>query len=361
MAAIDKKQQSFLPPLWILTLLACWGLFWVASELKELVVLLVVGYCLAYIIEPILEYLERRGVRRPLGLLAILVVIIGGLTIMIFSIVPTFLQEFQRLAENFPHYVTVLKGKLFSLIDTVRIYLPPAIQSRFEESAKSQVLSGVNGETMGAVLGGVGAALLKGYSLTMALLNLILLPFIIYYLSMEFRSYHRFGLSFIPKKYQHTVYEIFSQIDEHVRAFIGGQILVGLILFALYAIGLGFIVKIDLWLLLAFISGFGNLIPYLGTFAGIVLSSLMAIVTYHDFSALWWVFGTFAVIQALEGTLITPKIVGERVGISPLTVILALFAFGKILGLLGLCLAIPFAAALRVTGRYLHKWVVQRV
>jgi predicted PurR-regulated permease PerM len=117
---------------------------------------------------------------------------------------------------------------------------------------------------------------------------------------------------------------------------------------------------VELWFLLALIAGFGNLIPYLGFLTGIVLSSIMALVTFGDTEHLVQVLILFGIVQALEGTLITPRIVGNKVGLSPLAVILAIFAGGKLFGLLGVFLAVPVAAALRVIWRYLHRWLISR-
>jgi predicted PurR-regulated permease PerM len=113
-----------------------------------------------------------------------------------------------------------------------------------------------------------------------------------------------------------------------------------------------------LWFLLAVISGFGAIIPYMGFIIGIVLSSIMALATYGDFIHLVQVWVVFVLVQALEGTLITPRIVGDKVGISPLVVILAIVAGGQLFGLLGVFLAVPGAAVARVLLKHLHANLV---
>jgi predicted PurR-regulated permease PerM len=116
------------------------------------------------------------------------------------------------------------------------------------------------------------------------------------------------------------------------------------------------LVGVDLWLLLAAIAGFGNMVPYVGTVSGILLSSVMALVTFGDFSHVFSVLGVFAAVQLIDGTIITPRIMGESVGLSPLVIILALFAGGQLFGLLGIFLAIPAAATLRVLVRHSYNW-----
>jgi predicted PurR-regulated permease PerM len=152
---------------------------------------------------------------------------------------------------------------------------------------------------------------------------------------------------------------IFREIDGYVSSFVRGQFLVCTVLFALYALGL-WIVGVDLWLLLAVITGFGNLVPYVGFLSGIVISSLMALVTFGDMLHVVYVWLVFAIVQALEGTIVTPRILGGSVGLSPLVIILALFAGGQLAGLLGIFLAVPAAAAFRVLVRHGYQSVMER-
>jgi predicted PurR-regulated permease PerM len=189
--------------------------------------------------------------------------------------------------------------------------------------------------------------------------NIALLPFIVYYLAIDLPRIHQFFGGLVPLTKRTKVQAIFREIDVYVSAFVRGQAIVCCVLFVLYALGL-WIVGVDLWLLLAAISGFGNIIPFVGFLCGIVLSSLMALVTFGDFIHLVWVWAVYAIVQALEGTFISPRILGDSVGLSPLIIILSLFAGGQLCGLLGIFLAVPVAAALRVLMRSSYQWVITR-
>jgi predicted PurR-regulated permease PerM len=221
------------------------------------------------------------------------------------------------------------------------------------------MLSEVNGEAVKKVFSTIGATLLQGYNKALALVNIALLPFIVYYLAMDLPKIHASVVGLVPLTRRSKFVSVFREIDTYVSAFVRGQAIVCTILFVLYALGLG-LVGVDLWLLLAAISGFGNIIPYVGFLSGIILSSLMALVTFGDLTHLLWVWGVYAVVQALEGTFITPRIMGESVGLSPLIIILALFAGGQLFGLLGIFLAVPAAATLRVLARSSYQWVIAR-
>lgn len=358
-----KAKESFLPPLWILTSATLIGLIWLAVQLKELVVLLVIGYFVAYAIDPILTKLQGKGVSRPLGFAIVCAVLVGLLVLLGVTAIPTLIDEFHKLTLNLNHYLEVGKERLGPYWDKIRDALPISVNE--EENLSDtlarlpQMLSDVNGDAVKKVLSTIGGTLMQGYNRALALVNIALLPFIVYYLAMDLPHLHACVVGLIPHTRRSKFVATFKEIDTYVSAFVRGQAIVCTILFVLYAIGLG-LVGVDLWLLLAAISGFGNIIPYVGFLSGIVLSSLMALVTFGDLPHLFWVWAVYAIVQFLEGTFITPRILGESVGLSPLVIILALFAGGQLFGLLGIFLAVPAAATLRVLARSSYQWVIAR-
>jgi predicted PurR-regulated permease PerM len=358
-----KAKESFLPPLWILTSATLIGLVWLAVQLKELVVLLVIGYFVAYAIDPILTKLQGKGVSRPLGFAIVCAVLVGLLVLLGVTAIPTLIDEFHKLTLNLNHYLEVGKERLGPYWDKIRDALPISVHE--EENLSDtlarlpQMLSDVNGDAVKKVLSTIGGTLMQGYNRALALVNIALLPFIVYYLAMDLPHLHACVVGLIPHTRRSKFVAMFKEIDTYVSAFVRGQAIVCTILFVLYAIGLG-LVGVDLWLLLAAISGFGNIIPYVGFLSGIVLSSLMALVTFGDLPHLFWVWAVYAIVQFLEGTFITPRILGESVGLSPLVIILALFAGGQLFGLLGIFLAVPAAATLRVLARSSYQWVIAR-
>lgn len=360
---MSKPKESFLPPLWVLTSVAVVGLIWLAAQLRELVVLLVIGYFIAYAIDPILSKLESKGVGRALGFTIVCVVLIGLLTMIGVTAVPTILDEFHKLTANLTHYIQIGRERLGPYWDKFIAALPLPSDEEHDLADTlarlPQMLSEVNGEGVKKVFATIGGTLLQGYNKALALVNIALLPFIVYYLALDLPKFHSAVVGLVPLTRRSKFVAVFREIDTYVSAFVRGQAIVCTILFVLYAIGLG-LVGVDLWLLLAAISGFGNIIPYVGFLIGIILSSLMALVTFGDFSHLLWVWGVYCIVQALEGTFVTPRIMGESVGLSPLVIILALFAGGQLSGLLGIFLAVPAAATLRVLARSSYQWVIAR-
>ncbi len=348
-------KENILPPLWILVLLVTALIFWLVSELREIVFLVVISFIVAYLIEPILIRLEENKISRPIGFF-----IIVGVTLILFALLfvtvfPVLQKEFWQLMDNFPHYLEVARLRIDPLYQKILEKFGADIQNKATES-----LPNLAKDILPEIFSRVQSTILQGYSITLALVNLALLPFMIFYISMNFKDYPVLFYKIFPQKQRKTVQAIVGEIDTFVSGFIRGQILICFCLFILYAVGLGF-VGVDLWFLLAVIAGFGNLIPYLGSVVGIILASLMALITFGDTHHLFYVWGVFAGVQFLEGIFITPKIIGEKTGLSPVTVIIAIFAGGKLFGLLGIFLAVPGAAIVRVLFRYFHGWLLSKV
>ena len=349
-------KERFLPPLWLLTVVTALLLVWLLMELREIVVLLVVGYCIAYFINPLVHYLEGKKIRRSVGILLIFAAALMTVSVLVVTALPTLAREYDKLESNLPSYIQISKGKLIPLLDRVTTYLPKGIAGT--EPLSDQMPS-FSAQDVRGMLSGVLSALLSGYNVVLVLLNLTLLPFIVFYLSLDFNKLHLAVLGMFPRNVRTTLFNIGSEINVYVAAFVRGQLLVGTILFVLYTLGLR-VIGIELWFLLGVISGFGNLVPYIGFLVGITLSSLMSLVNYGDLSHLAQVLALYAVVQALEGTFITPKVMGDKVGLSPLMIILAIVAGGQLFGLLGVFLAVPGAAVVRVLSRHVHQWLLDR-
>lgn len=358
---MSRERESFLPPRWLLTIAAIAVTVWLIGELKELVVLLVVGYFVAYAIDPLVSKIEAQGFSRTVSFSAMCVALCAVFVLVGVTAVPTLIEEFGKLSSNLNTYLQTSRDKLGPFLEQIKEDLPEGIRSTIDlDDVKGSILSlasSVSGDTLKKIGRGVITTLLSGYSGALALFNLLLLPFIIFYIAVDLPKIHEFFRALVPMTKRSKVDLICGEIDGYVSSFVRGQAIVCTVLFVLYAIGLG-TVGVDLWLLLAAIAGFGNMVPYLGTALGLFFSCIMAVVTFGDVSHVVWVLGVFAIVQFLEGMVITPRIMGESIGLSPLVIILSLFAGGQLLGLLGIFLAIPAAATLRVLARHSYRWAV---
>ena len=354
------KKESLLPPPWVLTTAVFLLAVWVIAELREIVVLLVVGYSIAYVLDPILDFFERKRISRSRGILIILCVLVLFVIVLLMTAVPTLVEQYTLLVTNLPSYVDIARDRFGNLVNWAVGIAPAPVAARLQGLSFSDVMPEFNSDTVNRVLSGAGSTLLQGYSLTMTLFNATLLPFIVYYIAVDFTSIYRGFLGLFPGEKRTVVQDLLDEINGIVSAFVRGQALVACILFILYSLGLS-VVGVRLWFILAVIAGFGNVIPYVGTVTGIVLSSIMALVTFGDFRHVVFVWIVFGAVQLVEGFLVTPFIVGSRTGFSPLVIILALFAGGSLFGLLGLVLAIPAAAVFKVLFSHGHRCLIAKL
>lgn len=351
-------KESFVPPLWILTLIVMGGGLWVLYTLKEMVVLLTVSFSVAYILSPVLDWFERRGITRDLSVIIVGIIVLVSIGLAAATTIPTLIREYQLLLENFPKYSESARVRLQPLLEQLMPFLPTPWAEAIRSGSLTSLFS-LNENIPKQIVHGLWSTLLSGYNFTLSLLNALIFPFVVYYLAVDYRRIFHGLMQWVPFLQRRHAEQILGEIDAQVSAYVRGQLLVGFLMFLLFALGLG-VLQIELWLLVAFISGFGNLVPYVGSIVGVLLATIMALVSYGTITSVLLVWGLYAGVQFLEGTFITPKVIGESVGLSPLVVILAIIGGGSLFGLLGIFLAVPVVAALKVVLKYLHFWVMAR-
>ena len=179
------------------------------------------------------------------------------------------------------------------------------------------------------------------------IINFFIFGVVTVYLLRDFDRITAKVRDLIPVSRRDKVSEIFSKIDVNLKEFFRGQITVCLILSLIYSIGLT-IVGVPLSFVLGFVAGFGNVIPYVGTVVGLGLAMVITFFQFHDIQHLVLVGLVFGIGQLLEGILITPKIIGSKLGLSPVVVIISILIWSQLLGFLGLLLAVPFTSVAKV-------------
>ena len=185
-----------------------------------------------------------------------------------------------------------------------------------------------------------------------SLIGLLVIPVITYYALVEFDNIKVWFLNMIPAPYQEAVETKVSMINVLVAGFIRGQLIVAVLLGILYAIGFSFI-GIDMAIGIGMVAGMLGIIPYVGSAVALGLAAGLCLLQYGVDLHLLFVVGWYALIQTLEGLLLTPRIVGRSVGIHPVAVIVGLLIGGDLLGFLGLIVAVPITAIVQVFVREL--------
>jgi predicted PurR-regulated permease PerM len=207
--------------------------------------------------------------------------------------------------------------------------------------------------------GGIAATILasakqSGFVMLAFLANFVLVPVVTFYLLRDWDELVGHIKSLIPRKYFDDVITLTRNSDEVLGAFLRGQITVMFCLGVIYSLGL-WLVGIDLSLLIGMTAGAVSFVPYLGFIVGIVLAGIAAFLQFQEFLPLLWVALVFGVGQALEGMVLTPMLVGDKIGLHPVAVIFAVLAGGQLFGFFGVLLALPVAAVIMVLLRYTHE------
>ena len=184
--------------------------------------------------------------------------------------------------------------------------------------------------------------------------NLILVPVVTFYLLRDWDVMMAKVNRLLPRNIEPKVSLWASECDEVLGAFMKGQLLVMFALGVIYAIGL-WLVGLDLALLVGMIAGLASIVPYMGFIIGIVVAGVAAFIQFQDPVVLAYVGAVFMVGQMLEGMLLTPLLVGDRIGLHPVAVIFAIMAGGQLFGFVGILLALPVAAVIMVLLRHLHE------
>jgi len=324
------------------------------SSMKEVTSLLMLSYLLAVLLEPLVKLLSRIKLSRSLAITAIMA---GGIffsLLFLFIILPPVIGQYSQLITDLPVYAERFAKFLSTTLTTLGFSNIPNLEG-FVLWAKERS-HGLRPEHLRHVTTGLMNILLEGYSLTLMMLNLTLLPFFLFYISVDLNEIHKTVGSLFPEDLREKLTTLAKEILEQIYAFFKGQITVSAIMAVLYAIGLT-VIGVPSGLAIGLLAGILNVVPYLGVIVGLLLAIGSVLISTPGITPVLLVLLVFGVVQFLEGVVLTPKIVGEKTGIPPLGVMLALLIGGQLLGIAGLIVAIPAAAAAKVIIKFLWREV----
>ncbi|WP_439329341.1 AI-2E family transporter [Corallococcus sicarius] len=296
----------------------------------------------AYAFNPLVTLLEKRGLDRTLGTS---VLFFAGTLLMVGAglyLVPVFRDEAAKLPGFFQRASTQVVPQVESLLG---VSLPELVSQRTAElGEKASELLQSAGPTAARLVASFAGNTAR---FATTLLGLSVVPVLAFFFLQDYPRLMGSIQDLLPRRSAGLLTQRFREVDEVLSAFVQGQLTVGAILSVIYAVGLS-LARIDLAIAIGLIAGFGNMVPYLGTGIGVVLALLGVLLSWQGPWQLAVVVTTFVVGQLLEGFVITPRVVGEKVGLAPVAVILAVLAFGELFGFVGIILAVPASAILKV-------------
>jgi predicted PurR-regulated permease PerM len=298
------------------------------------------AFILAYALRPVASRLE--GLHIPRALAATLTIVFG------LSLVTGL---FMLLANLLGHEIPLIKAKLPIWVQNTQAWLEPTLAeydisfdwAALRETVTQKVTSELSMNADALVSSTLETILLSGSSVVHGFVNLILIFFVLFYLLIDWDHFFKLLEGFIPPRFAHTVHHLCMHTDGLLSQYLRGQILVISIMATFYSIGLS-LVGIEGAIALGVFTGLMIIIPYIGITLGITIGVMSVILQFGFGSELVWVLAIFGIGQALEGFFLTPRLVGERIGLHPVAVLFALIIFGKLFGFFGVLLALPASA-----------------
>jgi predicted PurR-regulated permease PerM len=329
---------------WVAALIAFVALLWLLSPI---LLPFVVGMALAYVLDPLANRLERLGMSRLVGALLILGVFLLVFVLLLLIIAPLLASQLVSFLDDLPGYMQRLQNLLS---DPSHPWLKHIIGDKFVGADKS--MGDLMNQATGYLTGLLTSVWVKGQALISIFSLVVITPVVAFYLICDWHRMLASVDSWIPLAQRETVRGLAREIDATISAYVRGQTGVCLILGSYYALGLT-LTGLSFGLLIGIISGFISFIPYVGSMTGLVLSLGVAVAQFFpDWTRILAVLGIFLFGQLLEGNVLSPKLVGQSVGLHPVWLMFALLAFGYLFGFLGLLLAVPLAAVAGVLVRF---------
>jgi predicted PurR-regulated permease PerM len=336
--------------------LLCWGIGWLIVELSSVLLPLAVAGVLAYLLDPVVDFLEHRKVPRTRAIPLVFVIAILLVVILLATVVPQLIVETKQLIQQVPGYAEKFRTYLSQNLanTTFGIKAKEVLDSEFGADLQSWFTKAVP-----LISGWLLAQLSRVASWAGLVIGLLLVPVYTFYFLMEKRGIQRSWTDYLPiheSKIKQELVFIINSINDCLIVFFRGQVLVAMCTGTLLTIGF-LSIGLPYAVLLGVMAGLLGIIPYLGVALSIIPAVILAIVQFGN----WWapliVVGIFGLVQLLEGFVISPKIIGDRVGLHPLTIIIAVMIGTTLMGgILGGVLAIPLTAALRtLMFRYVWK------
>lgn len=323
-----------------------------AYALRGVLIPLFLAFLLAYVLDPFVDWLEARKVPRSLAAPIVMLAIAGlGVTIVMFAI-PMFVDELGAAAADFPLQVKSLEARVEPWLWQNLHFKPPHTMDELATDLRAKLQ-----EQFPNLVTAASVALFGTLSYLAVVLSALIVPVFSLYLLIDFdRIVGRTG-QLIPRRWYPQVASVARQIHRTLGGYVRGQLTANIVLGALYATGLRF-ADVRLAVPIGVLTGMLAFVPYVGFGCGLMLAVAMATLDWQGPGKLLGVLAVMLGVQVLDGLVITPRIVGRSVGLAPLEVLLTMMAAGTLFGFLGVILAVPLGAVVKIlVQRIVHVYL----
>lgn len=320
---------------------------------KTIILPIILTGVVYYLTVPIVNYLEKKRVKRVYSIIVLYLVIIGILTILISLVIPVLKEQTLSLIENSTDYFE--QG-----IDVVQSITGSNVVNQIQASGNfdfNQILNEL--QTRGTTMLNNLFSNLTSFvgAVTEVIIAIVTVPFILFYLLKDGKKLPVYILKLLPVRFRSQTYEVMSEMNHQISSYIRGQIIVSFVIGVLLYIGY-LIIGLEYAPVLAVIAAFTSVVPYLGPAIAITPAIIIAIVT-SPFMLLKLII-VWTVVQLVEGKLITPQIMGRNIRVHPITIIFVILTAGNLFGVVGVILAVPGYAILKVIVTHTFHWFKKR-
>ncbi|MGN0903635.1 MAG: AI-2E family transporter, partial [Alphaproteobacteria bacterium] len=318
-----------------------WGFY----ELRDVLLPFVAGIAIAYFLDPLTTKLQQKLHSRTAALLIVFSALIIVFLLCVLIVVPIVEKQLMTFISNLPMYAALLWDKIEPFLFEMKRLFPTQMDN-LRDSIAEHMSGGLK-----IVLSTV-QRILSGSVAILNLLSLLLVtPIVAFYLLRDWEKFCAVIKKLLPREEAKTIRSLLRQMNDIISGFIRGQATVCLFLGIFYAVGLS-LAGLDLGLLLGLGIGMLSFIPYVGSTLGFIMSVSLAVVQFNDWKRVAVIIVIFFLGQMLEGNVLTPKLVGEKVGLHPVWVMFALLTGAALFGFLGVLIAVPVAAIIGVLVRF---------
>jgi predicted PurR-regulated permease PerM len=318
---------------------------YVFHGLRAVLTPIFLAFLIAYVLDPVVDRLERWKIPRALGIIVVLAVALGATLLFFALVVPAIVSDVATFVRELPGYLTTALARIEPILERYGVQVPHTA------AEAAQALEGKTEQIANQVLAPIGSAafLLIGGTVSVigAAAAALLIPIMAFYLLYDFDNLITGMRDLLPVHWRDPVSEAAKEVDTVLGQFVRGQVVVMAILAVLYG-GAYWALGIRLAIPIGIMAGILNFIPYVGSAFALVAGLFMSLLGGLHWGQIVGVLVSYAVVQSLEGFVITPKIVGKTVGLSDIWVLIALFAAGEVFGFLGVLLAVPAAAVTKI-------------
>ncbi|MCA9628222.1 MAG: AI-2E family transporter, partial [Myxococcales bacterium] len=339
----EETRRIF--PRWLIALAVIGVVLWLFMLLRSVLTPVCFAAGIAYMLDPVVDRLEARRIPRALAIVILLTGVLLVMALVGLLVVPGVVREVGAFAQDLPAQLNALLNRLEPWLKAQGVQPPHSVKEAFDQlgvNAKDVAgkAAAPAGQVLAIVLGGTASAL-------GALGNLLIIPIFAFYLLHDWDRMMTKIRELVPWRIRPHVVDIASEIDDILGQFMRGQLLVMLILAVLYAVSYS-LIGVRLAVPIGIVAGLLAFIPYVGGAVALGLALLMTLLAGQGWTQVGLVVGTYAIIQVLEGFVITPRVMEDKLGLGAVWVLLALMVFGELFGFMGVLLAVPAAAVTKV-------------